>query len=309
MAKRRSSYYESYWPSYEPTRPIEVKDGIKAKSKQGKFVQTWWADRWIKALTALMDSARLSRGRSYARRGQVIDIQVTPGQVSSRVQGSRPKPYKVNIQLQPLSDAQWETVLDALAEQAIFAAQLLNGEMPPNVEEVFQAVKVPLFPARRGDLQTDCSCPDWANPCKHIAAVYYLLGEQFDRDPFLLFELRGRDKEAIIAALRERRAAEAGPAPAPYVVDTVEVVEAPSLTESLDCYWAMGEQAANITFTIADPRPSFALLKRVGIPAFQGLDPNSFQRQMERLYEGVTRATMTVAFADSESPDEAGGKE
>ena len=309
MAKRRSGYYESYWPSYEPTRPIEVKDGIRSKSTQGKFVQTWWADRWIEALTPLMDSARLSRGRSFARRGQVIDIQVTPGQVNSRVQGSHPKPYKVNIQLQPLSDGQWETVLDALAEQALFAAQLLNGEMPPNVEEVFQAVQVPLFPAEQGDLQTDCSCPDWANPCKHIAAVYYLLGEQFDKDPFLLFELRGRDKEAIIAALRERRAAEAGPAPAPYVADTVEVVEAPSLTEGLDRYWAMGEQAADLIFTITYPRPSFALLKRVGIPAFRGLNLNTFQRQMERLYDGVTIGAMTAAFADSAAPDEAGGKE
>jgi uncharacterized Zn finger protein len=309
MAKRRSSYYDDYWPSYEPTRPIEVEDGIKARSKQGKFVQTWWADRWIKALTLLMDPARLSRGRSYARRGQVIEIQVKPGQVKSRVQGSRPTPYKVSIQLQPLSDGQWETVLDALAGQAIFAAQLLNGEMPPNVEEVFQAVKVPLFPAERGDLKTDCSCPDWANPCKHIAAVYYLLGEQFDQDPFLLFELRGRGKEAIIAALRERRAAEAGPAPASSVDDTIEAAEAPSLAECLDRYWAMGEQAMDIVFTIAYPQPSFALLKRVGIPAFKGLDPNSFQRQMERLYDGVTIGAMAAAFADSAAPGEAGEKE
>jgi uncharacterized Zn finger protein len=309
MAKRRTRYYESYWPRYEPTRPIEVEDGIKARSRQGKFVHTWWADRWIKALTPLMDSARLSRGRSYARRGQVIDIQVTPGQVHSRVQGSRPTPYKVNIRLQPLSDRQWETVLDALAEQALFAAQLLNGEMPPNVEEVFDAVRVPLFPAKRADLKTDCSCPDWANPCKHVAAVYYLLGERFDQDPFLLFELRGRDQEAIIAGLRERRAAEAGPAPAPYVADTVEVGEAPSLTECLDHYWAMGEQAAEILFNITYARPSFALLKRVGIPAFQGWKPESFQRQMERLYDGVTIAAMTAAFADSAAPDEAKAEE
>jgi len=309
VAKRRSGYYESYWPSYEPARPIEVEAGIKAKSKQGKFVQTWWADRWIAALMPLMDSARLSRGRSYARRGQVMEITIKPGQVASRVQGSRPKPYKVNIQLQPLSDRQWETVLDALAKQAIFAAHLLNGEMPPDVEQVFQAVKVPLFPAKQGDLQTECSCPDWANPCKHVAAVYYLLGEQFDQDPFLLFELRGRDKDAIVAALRERRAAEAGPAPAPYVADTVEVVEAPSLTECLDRYWAIGEQAADILFTITYPRPSFALLKRVGIPAFQGLNPNNFQRQMERLYDAVTIGAMTAAFADSAAQDEAGGKE
>jgi uncharacterized Zn finger protein len=309
MAKRRSGYYEGYWPSYEPTRAIEVEDGIKASSTHGKFVQSWWADRWIKALTALMDPARLSRGRSYARRGQVIDIQITPGEVNSRVQGSRPRPYGVNIKLRPLSDGQWETVLDALADQAIFAAQLLCGEMPANIEEVFQAVEVPLFPAEQDDLQTECSCPDWANPCKHIAAVYYLLGQRFDNDPFLLLELRGRDKEGIIAALRERRAAEVEPARTPCVADAVEVGNAPSLNECLDRYWAMGQEAAGITFTITYPQPSFALLKRVGIPAFQGLKPNSFRRQMERLYDGVTASAMTAAFADSAEPDEAEGKE
>jgi uncharacterized Zn finger protein len=309
MAKRRYSYYDSGWPRYEPAQPIQVRDGIHAQSRRGRFVQTWWADRWIKALASLMDPARLSRGRSYARRGQVMDIHVTPGQVNSRVQGSRPRPYQVSIRLQPLSDGQWQMVLGALADQAIFAAQLLNGEMPPNVEEVFQAVEVPLFPAREDDLETDCSCPDWANPCKHIAAVYYLLGEQFDKDPFLLFELRGRDKEAIISALRERRAAQVGPPPASDAADTVEAAEAPALAECLGHYWQMGEQAANLPFTISYPRPSFALLKRMGIPSFQGLPPNTIGRQMERLYDAVTLAAVTAAFAESAEPDEARGKE
>ena len=138
MAKRRS-YYDGYWPRYESTRPIDVEDGIKAKSKRGKFVKNWWADRWIAALKPLMDSGRLGRGRRYARRGQVIDIDIAPGRVASRVQGSRRTPYKVNIQLKPLTTQQWDKVLDALAEQAIFAAQLLNGEMPTDVEEVFEA--------------------------------------------------------------------------------------------------------------------------------------------------------------------------
>ena len=206
MARRRSSYYDSYWPSYS-SRPIPVQDGIKAKSQRGKFVENWWADRWVKALKGLMDPRRLSRGRSYARHGQVLNINVEAGAVSARVQGSRPRPYRVDIQLNPLSDRQWEVVLDALSEQALFSAQLLNGEMPPEVEQVFEGVGVPLFPASSDDLVTDCSCPDWANPCKHIAAVYYLLGERFDEDPFLLFELRGRSQDEVAAALRGRRSA------------------------------------------------------------------------------------------------------
>jgi uncharacterized Zn finger protein len=299
MAKRRKSYYDSYWPSYTPTQPIDVEDGIRARSQRGKFVKNWWADRWIRALTPLMDSARLTRGRSYARRGQVMDIDVTPGRVKSRVQGSRPAPYKVDIQLKPLSDRQWDTVLDALAEQAIFAAQLLNGEMPPDIEQVFDAVKVPLFPKSRGDLQTNCSCPDWANPCKHIAAVYYLLGERFDDDPFLLFQLRGRNKQEIAAALRERRAAEGEAAQPPAPLGTVEVIPAPALEECLDRYWSLGTGLEDIAFDISEPDVDMALLKRLGTPDFEGIAGPTFRSQMSRLYGGVTERALQVAFADT----------
>jgi uncharacterized Zn finger protein len=300
MAKRRNSYYDSYWPRYESTRPIDVEDGIKAKSKRGKFVKNWWADRWIAALKPLMDSGRLSRGRSYARRGQVIDIDIAPGQVRSRVQGSRRTPYSVSIQLKPLEDRQWGTVLDALAGQAIFAAQLLNGEMPADVEEVFEAVRVPLFPASRGDLVTNCSCPDWANPCKHIAAVYYLLGERFDEDPFLLFELRGRNQEEIAVALRERRAVEVKAVQAaPYTPTLLESIDVPGLEDCVDRYWTLGKEVADLRFSIAHPRVPSALLKRVGIPDFDGVNARNFQGQMERVYDGVTVATIRLAFADS----------
>ncbi|MGD8624792.1 MAG: SWIM zinc finger family protein [Anaerolineae bacterium] len=298
MAKRRSSYYDSYWPRYTP--PIRVEDGIKAKSKRGKFVKNWWADRWIKALTPLMDSGRLSRGRSYARRGQVIEIEVAPGEVESRVQGSRRTPYEVRIQLHPLSDAQWERVLDALGEQAIYSAQLLNGEMPPDVEEVFDAVDVALFPASRGDLDTYCSCPDWANPCKHVAAVYFLLGERFDEDPFLLFELRGRGQEAIASALRERRAAEAPQVePLPPLPERVEEVEAPALEQTLGTFWTAGPGLEALTFEISAPQVEMALLKRLGLPALPGVDGEGLLRQMERVYEGVTEQALALAYAET----------
>jgi uncharacterized Zn finger protein len=301
MARRRSSYYDDYWPRYETTRPIRVKNGIAAKSQRGKFVVNWWADRWISALKRLMDSGRLSRGRSYARQGQVLDIKIDASEVSSRVQGSRRTPYWVNIYLKPLSDRQWDAVFDALAEQAIFAAQLLNGEMPPDIEEVFDAVRVPLFPETSGDLETDCTCPDWANPCKHVAAVYYLLGERFDEDPFLLFELRGRSKDAVAAALRERRAEglEAlGEAPVPYVPGAIEAVETPALGDCLDDYWALGAQTEEVALRLAPPEVDMALLKRLGVPDF--VEGKSFWAQMERVYEGVAERALEVAFAERE---------
>src|SRR5512140_1256637 len=111
-----------WWYDYSKPKPRKPADGIKAQSK--KFGKTWWAGKWLAALERLMDSGRLSRGRSYARSGQVLNLDIKPGRVNSRVQGSRPSPYKVQIDIQPLSDKEWERVADAMAEQAIFAAKL-----------------------------------------------------------------------------------------------------------------------------------------------------------------------------------------
>jgi uncharacterized Zn finger protein len=297
MARRRSSYYDKYWPSYSP--PIQVKDGIKASSQRGKFVKSWWADRWIKTLQRLMDAGRLSRGRSYARRGQVMEMNIEAGHVSARVQGSRRTPYRVTIRLVPLSSHQWDKVFDALAGQAIFAAQLLNGEMPTDIEAVFDAVQVPLFPTSQGDLKTDCSCPDWANPCKHIAAVYYLLGERFDQDPFLLFQLRGRDKEQVAAALRERRVQAIEPEePVRDLPEAVEAVETPALEASLDDYWTMGSVAEELAVHVAVPEVELALLKRLGVPDY--LEAPGFLAQMERVYAGVTERSLALAFAEED---------
>src|SRR5258708_16891111 len=205
MGRWRDGYDD--WGYYEPSRPIRVQGGIKTKKEYGQIGETWWPKRWIAVLECFNMGTRLSRGRAYARQGQVISIDVEPGMVQAKVQGSQPKPYKVEIRFKTLSDQDWENVTEAMASQAIFAAKLLAGEMPKNIEEAFGAVKLSLFPIALKELETSCSCPDWANPCKHIAAVYYLLAERFDEDPFLIFKLRGRTKEQIIEVLRGKRAA------------------------------------------------------------------------------------------------------
>jgi uncharacterized Zn finger protein len=235
----------------------------------------------------------------------VLNIDVEAGAVSARVQGSRRTPYKVDIRLKPLSDRQWEVVLDALSEQALFSAQLLNGEMPPEVEQVFEGVGVPLFPASSDDLATDCSCPDWANPCKHIAAVYYLLGERFDEDPFLLFELRGCSQDEVAAGLRGRRSAgleAVAEERAPYLVDQIEKVEVPALEECLDAYWEASAQVAEIALEPAPPEVDLALLKRLGVPDF--LPQGAFRAQMERVYAGVTERALEVAYQEGATSEE-----
>ncbi len=191
------SYFRDFFP-YPPSQPREAKGGIKARSKRGGFADKWWGKRWIQVLESFNIGARLQRGRAYARRGQVIDLHIGSGEISARVQGSRPKPYQVVLQLKTLSAPEWERVAVALTEHPAYIAKLLAGEMPEDIEEVFAQAKLSLFPARQDDLETECSCPDWSNPCKHIAAVYYLLAEAFDQDPFLLFKLRGMDRESLL---------------------------------------------------------------------------------------------------------------
>jgi uncharacterized Zn finger protein len=178
--------------------------GVRAQSRRGAFAQRWWSRRWIAVLESLGLGARLRRGRAYARNGNVAAVEVDERGVRASVSGTRAEPYAVTIAIQPLSPGQWQHVTDRIAKTPRFAAALLSGTMPQDIEEAFTAVHCALFPRTAMDLRTSCTCPDWSNPCKHVAAVYYLLAEEFDRDPFLLFALRGLDREGVVQALSAR---------------------------------------------------------------------------------------------------------
>ncbi|MDS4022484.1 MAG: SWIM zinc finger family protein [Candidatus Competibacter sp.] len=250
-----------YYDYYEPSRPRQVSGGIKAQSQRGDFASRWWAKRWIAVLESFNIGARLGRGRSYARQGQVLDIQIAPGEVKARVQGSRPRPYQVGIQLKPLSPADWRKLTEAMAAEARFGAKLLAGEMPTDIEEVFQAQRLSLFPRTHGDLKTECSCPDWSNPCKHIAAVYYLLGEAFDRDPFLMFRLRGMEREALLAQLGEVAGDD----------DGWPLAEPEPLPEDPLIFWTVPTLPETATGPLVAPAKAAALLRRLGpFPFWRG---------------------------------------
>lgn len=177
--------------------------GIRMK----KAGVTWWGQRWIEALQSVLsgDSARLARGKTYARAGRVHDLVVKGGTVTAKVTGSRPTPYKITLKIAQLGEAAWKKAISVMAEKAQFSAELLADQMPREIDEAFRASGVSLFPAARADLETSCSCPDWGDPCKHVAATHYVLGEALDRDPFLLFDLRGKSKSQVLDALRAAR--------------------------------------------------------------------------------------------------------
>jgi len=237
------------WEDWPPARPIRVDGGIKARSKRGAIGEQWWSRRFIDVLESYGMSGRLARGRSYARAGQVLDFELSQGKVTARVQGSRVRPYQVRIGVLPLTTAQWRRVTQKLASQALFRAKLLAGEMPHEIEEVFGECGTPLFPRSAADLDMHCSCPDWGVPCKHLAAVCYVLAEEFDRDPFGMLAWRGKGRDELLTALRRIQAAGSGGPGQSATARAAGVsldVPAPPLEECLDGFWSSGLSPARL---------------------------------------------------------------
>lgn len=191
-----------------------------------QFGQTWWGQAWLEALEGIAGgrTGRLGRGRTYARQNRAEDLAIEPGAVRALVQGSQPDPYEVDLQVRTFRDDEWDTVLDAIAAKAGHAAALLDGELDPGVVDDARTVEVELLPRAR-DLRTACTCPDEAEPCKHAAAVCYLLADALDADPFVLLLLRGRRREEVLDGVRLRRSGAEPEEPEPVMVG-VDAAEA-----------------------------------------------------------------------------------
>ncbi len=289
-----------FWGGYTPSKPIKVENGIKAKSKKGSIGDTWWSKRWVKVLESFGWSNRLERGRRYARSGQVLDFKLSAGKVTARVQGSRPKPYSVSIEIKPFTDEAWNRVSDEMSQKAIFAAKLLAGEMPQNIEEAFDAAGLSLFPESSKDIKTDCSCPDSANPCKHIAAVYYILAEEFDRDPFMLFKLRGRIKDEITASLRKKRTVDIQSHPESEMLSTNEAAEQKEMPLSINDFWS-GKNIESFSVNISPPDISASIIKRLGTPQFWD-SKEDFNKKMSGYYEEISRRAIETAYGERIKP-------
>lgn len=289
----------NYYRFYESSRPREAKGGIKAQSKRGKFAESWWAKRWITVLESFNIGARLGRGRSYARRGQVLSVDIDKGTVSAEVQGSRRRPYSVKINIKPFSKTRWKKLAKSFSGKAIFTAKLLAGEMPQDIEEAFQDGGVSLFPGRLNDLKTDCSCPDWSNPCKHIAAVYYLLGEEFDRDPFLIFKLRGIDREGLVELLGDVKRASKKSQRRPTAKEQEEekILPPESLPEDETAFWGEGSLTEDLLGEVHIPPVNAALPKRLGSFSFWRSE-EKFMDAMEQIYGSVSQLGLKVFLGE-----------
>jgi uncharacterized Zn finger protein len=244
---------------YPRSRPRKAAGGIKARSVRGPIGEQWWSRRFIDVLESFGLQTRLTRGRSYARSGQVLSLDIGTGHVTALVQGSRVKPYAVKLTVDPLTTRQWKRVEEALAARAIFRARLLAGEMPAEIEEVFADCGTPLFPKSARDLTMTCSCPDWEVPCKHLAAVCYVLAEAFDADPFGMLAWRGKGRADLLTALR--RLSDAGSRP------VIDVADAP-LSPSPATFWSSSLSPARLRALPPAPAAPPDLLLRSLEPPF-----------------------------------------
>ncbi len=271
------SYDDVFYSRYGPRT---ARGGIKSQTSRGSFGKNWWAQRWIHVLESFELGGRLARGRTYARQGQVLSIDIQEGSVDSTVQGSRRDPYKVKIRVKTIPLQKWLELSKTAFSQAIVAAKLLAGEMPQDIEKLFADHCLSLFPDKYDDLETDCSCPDYSNPCKHIAAVYYLLGEEFDRDPFLIFRMRGLGKEQLIALITKadseplrklKRKSKTKPEPLDLLAAPVTESEAPSEAETFpllsDAFWST-EPTDDLVGPVKIPAVNASLPKRLGNLSF-----------------------------------------
>ena len=265
--------------------------GIKVR----EMGTTWWGQRWIKSLEQFSRDylSRLGRGRTYARTGRVHDLTIGPGLVTAIVTGT--ETYDVSMRMDAFSTAEWNTAIKIMAQEARYAAELLAGQMPADIDSVFRRCKRSLFPSKSHDLETDCSCPDWASPCKHVAAMHYVLGEAFDRDPFLLFELRGRTRDQVLAALSRLRT---GTAEGTGTQQRVNETVATAVEVSSEA-WAKYEVAPvpipTLRFSFEPPQTPAAILRSIDPPRPWSLDqaPADF---LAELYANASERARQLAL-------------
>lgn len=296
-ARRRPPEVERFGGWYPPTTKPRPADGIRARSRRGDIGESWWSRRFIEILESFDMGTRLTRGRHYARAGQVLGLDIAPGEVTAQVQGSRRLPYRVRIGTLVISRKDWSRVEEVMASRAVFLAKLLAGEMPHDIEQAFTDTRLTLFPSSIDDLSTDCSCPDWANPCKHIAATYYLLAEAFDEDPFLIFRWRGRDREELLGDLLARPAADSAEAQERSLWDVPEAGVA-SLDELVDRYWAPAEpEGLNVTARYRPTDIPDAILRGLE-PGMIDVAGTPLADVLAPAYAAITAAAVRAALRD-----------
>jgi uncharacterized Zn finger protein len=260
----------------------------------------WWVQRWNDLLNSYRFKKRLERARNYAREGNVLSIEFKGPQVLAKVQGTAPEPYQVSLSIDPFSEEDWNYVVETMAEQAIYSAHLLAGEMPHDIEQVFTANGLSLFPFTLSDIHSRCSCPDPQNPCKHIGAVYYQLGDRFSEDPFVLFQLRGRTKGQILDDLRRLRSTGSTQVDSHTESKTSkgEISQSTRRTTpiNIEQFWQYYEPLDSSLVVIAPPLDSRTVLDVLGTIPLASADAQAVMQYLNGVYKTVSQQAVMTAL-------------
>ncbi|BFM40621.1 SWIM zinc finger family protein [Synechocystis sp. LKSZ1] len=270
----------------------------------------WWVERWLELLDSYRFKKRLERARNYAREGNVLSLSFQGAELLAQVQGSEVQPYQVSLWLDPFNDEDWQFVVASLAEKALYSAQLLSGQMPATIEQVFIKNGLNLFPYTLGDVHSRCSCPDKANPCKHIGAVYYQLADRFSEDPFVIFQLRGRSRSQILAALRDQRqqtqtseySADSTPTiPATSVAQTSSSASEPKDSKQdtlalIQAFWRYDRPPETDWVVIAPPGDVTSLLDLLGPLPLPYETAQEAKQALVQIYNQVSQQALTQAL-------------
>ncbi|MGF1588113.1 MAG: SWIM zinc finger family protein [Pleurocapsa sp.] len=262
--------------------------------------QEWWVERWLDLLNSYRFKKRLERGRSYAREGNVLNMEFADSKVKAVVQGSDAEPYRVSLSLDSFSNEDWDFVITKMSEKAVFSAQLLAGEMPETIEAVFTASGLSLFPFTLNEVRSRCSCPDKANPCKHIAAVYYQLGDRFSEDPFIIFQLRGRTKNQIIERLRQIRSQKAKATKVTTQSTTVTAITATATTNNAAVktkgFWQYDESLESSLVAIVPAMEQKTVLDILGAMPLPPADAQAVQQYLTQVYQTTGQQALMSAL-------------
>ncbi|MEC4985954.1 MAG: SWIM zinc finger family protein [Oscillatoria sp. PMC 1068.18] len=268
--------------------------------------QEWWVLRWLELLDSYRFKKRLERGRNYAREGNVLNIEFAGSKVLAKVQGSEPEPYKVSLSLDAFSDEDWTYIVETMSEKAIYSAKLLAGEMPKNIEEVFIANGLSLFPFNLSEIHSRCTCPDKANPCKHIAAVYYQLGSRFSEDPFVFFQLRGRTKEEILESLRQLRSTKINNNPRNLSAGTAEKLTPKNNHKSVKIerqtalkvaeFWYYDEPLESSLVVVSPPPDNKTPIDFLGNIPLSVTDAQIIKQYLQDVYQQVSQQAIISAL-------------
>lgn len=274
-----------------------------------QFSRTWWGKKFIEAIEYLTDSGRLSRGRSYASGGKIKSFEIQGGKVTAKVRGSinpyfgvyKEPLYTTTIEFQPISATKWSAVIALIASRASLISRLLLNEIPETIEDSFASLGVHLLPYDPVDFKSSCSCPDYSNPCKHIAGLHYRVAAELDRDPFLLFELRGLSRADLHAELvksplgmalsAELTAQQTLPAPAESYYTRPTADAPPEL--SLRDFWHGAKRLPPLPEPSPSPVPAIIIKKQGDLPPFWEKD-GSFIKVMEEFYDRVKTKSRDV---------------